>query len=67
MSDEKQFSSYWCWLGSFSKGPQPCGCGGPSDCKDREEHIEKAIKVMNKVDNDTFLKLWLEGKLMEKK
>ena len=46
MSDDKVFSHYWNWMGSFTKGPQPCGCGGPSDCPKREEHISQAIKKL---------------------
>ena len=48
MAVETTYSYYWNCRGEHTKGPQPCACGGPSDCPKREEHIKKAIKEMDK-------------------
>lgn len=65
--NDQPYSAYWNWLGDFTKGPQPCGCGKlkSEDCPDREIHIEKAIKAMQKIpDKERFLTFWKDGKLV---
>jgi len=70
--NDQPYSKYWCHLGEFTKGPQPCGCGKPSDCANYEKHVARAIKslkdlpVVNPVPYSVqdFREFWQRGGLV---